>query len=157
MDSSAKDEFPTEGRLLGIDYGRKRVGIAVSTPEQTIASPLETFVRRSPQHDAPHLRKVADEYRVVGIVVGLPVHMSGDEGELARQARAFGEWLAEVTGLPVRYWDERFTTATAEAHLFAADLPERRRREILDKLAAQIMLQSFLDAEDRDRAPVSYR
>ena len=145
--------FPREGRLLGLDYGTKRVGIAVSTPEQNIASPLETYTRRSVEDDARHLARVADEYAAVGIVVGLPVHMSGDEGQKAAEARAFGKWAAEVTGLPVCFWDERHTSTMAEQHLLSAELTKRKRKSRIDMVAAVFMLQSFLDAPDRGQPP----
>ena len=74
--------------------------------------------------------------------------MSGDEGQQARNARAFGQWAAEATGLPIRFWDERFTSAIAEEHLMAAKLSSKKRKARLDKVAAQIMLQSFLDAHN---------
>src|SRR5262245_47297383 len=91
-DSSAK--FPSHGRLLGIDFGTKRVGLALSNPDQTLATPLETVNRRDEPQDARHLQQKVREYSVVGLVVGLPVHMSGDEGALAREARAYGQWAA---------------------------------------------------------------
>ena len=138
--------FPKQGRLLGLDYGTVRVGIAVTTPEQTIASPLETYSRRSPALDAQHFRTVAEEIHGVGIVVGLPMHTGGEEGQKAREARTFGNWVAQQTRLPLMFWDERFTTALAEEHLRDANVRPKKRRALLDKLAAQIMLQSFLDA-----------
>jgi putative Holliday junction resolvase len=79
--------------------------------------------------------------------------MSGDEGEKAREARAFGRWAAETASLPVRYWDERYTSTVAEGHLLAASLSKKKRLARLDMLAAQVMLQSYLDAADRERAP----
>jgi putative Holliday junction resolvase len=145
--------FPTTGALLGIDYGSKRVGVAVSTPNQTIASALEIIHRSQPAQDAKALCKICNEFRIVGLVVGLPVHMSGSEGGKAAEARRFGEWCAETAGLPVVYWDERFTSAMAENHLRNSAVPAKRRKQHLDKLAAQFMLQSFLDAEDRQAPP----
>jgi putative pre-16S rRNA nuclease len=148
---------PAEGRLLGLDYGHVRVGIAVSTPEQNIASPLENYTRGSDDADADFLRHIVDEYRIAGIVVGLPVHMSGDESESSRRAREFGAWVGRVTGLPVAYWDERFTSSMAEAHLMSAQLTKKQRAARRDKLAATFLLQSYLDTDDRDRArPPAY-
>src|SRR5262245_37899720 len=89
--------LPKIGRLLGLDYGTKRVGLAISTPEQTIASPLETYSRKTETHDSQYLTKVAREHRIVGIVVGLPMHTGGEEGIKAREAREFGEWVSTVT------------------------------------------------------------
>jgi putative Holliday junction resolvase len=120
--------------------------VAISTADQTIASPLETYPRRGDTADARHLIELADEYRVVGLVVGLPVHMSGDEGELARQAREFGRWVAGVTHRPVCFWDERYTSALAEDLLQQSNLSKKKRDARIDKLAAQIMLQSFLES-----------
>ncbi len=145
--------FPDDGRLLGIDFGTKRIGVAVSTPEQSISSPLENYTRRSKELDAEFFKKVAADYRAVGIVVGLPVHMSGDESEKSRQARNFGAWLGGVTKLPVRYWDERYTSVIAESYLLEAELTKKKRKAHIDMVAAQIMLQSYLDSDDRDAAP----
>jgi len=145
--------LPAYGALLGLDYGTKRVGIAVSTPEQTIASPLEVYGRWNEEADAAHLSELVADYRVVGLVVGLPVHMSGDEGEKAKEARLFGRWAGKVTGLPVQFWDERFTTVMANDCLKEAHLSRNQRKARLDKVAAQIMLQSFLDTNDRTQTP----
>ena len=145
--------FPTQGVLLGLDYGTKRVGVAVSTREQTIASPLENYTRQRKQHDGRHLTRLAEEYQAVGLVVGLPVHMSGEESQKSAEARVFGDWLSEVSGLPVCFWDERFTTATAELYLQQVDFTKKKRKARLDKLAAQIMLQAFLDSDDRNAKP----
>jgi len=145
--------FPEEGRLMGLDFGTKRLGIAVSTPEQSLASPLENYDRRSPALDAKHLCELAKDYRIAGLVVGLPVHMSGDEGGLARSAREFGLWVAEETNLPLRFWDERYTSALAEEILQSASLTKKQRKARKDKLAAHLLLQSFLEAEDRDQKP----
>ena len=142
----AASDFPREGRLLGLDYGTRRIGIAVSTPEQTISSPLENYQRRSERLDAEHLRQLATDYRIAGLIVGLPVHMSGEEGGKAREARAFGEWASRETGRPVRYWDERFTSALAEDALREAKVSFRKRRDKRDRIAAQLMLQAYLDA-----------
>lgn len=138
-------DFPTYGVLLGLDYGTRRIGIAVSTREQTISSPLWNYTRSVPEVDAHELKALADEYRAVGLVVGLPMHMSGDEGEKAKEAREFGSWAHEVTGLPVCFWDERHTTTMADDYLRQASLSRKKRKARLDKLAAQIILQGFLE------------
>jgi putative Holliday junction resolvase len=80
------------------------------------------------------------------IVVGLPIHLSGQEGEKAKEAREFGQWLGNVTGLTIVFWDERFTTVEAEGHLLSAGLTRKARRDRRDRVAAQILLQSYLDA-----------
>ena len=154
--SDQQQAFPAQGRLLGFDYGTKRVGIAVSTYEQNIASPLENYTRQREEQDGLHFSELAREYSIVGLVVGLPVHLSGEESEKSREARVFGNWVSTVTGLPVCFWDERFTSVMAEEHLLSAELTKKQRKNRLDKLASQIMLQSFLDAVDREQIPEEY-
>lgn len=134
------------GRLLGVDPGEVRVGLAVSDANRTLASPLTTYVRRDRQRDAAFFARLVVEEEITGIVVGLPLQADGREGEQARAARQLGAWLAEVTGRPVVYWDERFTTVEAEAALWQAGLTHRRRRERRDRVAAQLVLQAYLDA-----------
>ncbi len=146
---------PERGRLLGLDYGTKRIGLALSNLDQTIATPHETYERRDEAQDARHIARTVQEYSVVGLVVGLPVHMSGDEGEKAREARAFGAWAAGATKLPVTFTDERYTTAQADEHLFVAQVSPKKRRALRDMLAAQILLQAFLDSPRRDSSPGS--
>lgn len=134
--------IPLTGVLLGIDYGTKRVGLAVSDSGQIIASPL-----RIVQNDAAiekHFASVAEEYNVVGLVVGLPVHMSGDEGGKAKDAREFGTRIAQSLNLPIAYHDERFTTQMANAAMAEAGLSAGKRKARLDMVAAQIILQAFL-------------
>jgi putative Holliday junction resolvase len=133
-------------RLLGIDYGTKRVGLAVSDADRVIASPLTTYERRGAEQDAAYFRRVIDEEEIGGLVLGLPVHLNGTEGQKAREVRAFAQWLHKATGLPPCFWDERFTTVEAENHLLAAGLTNKRRKERRDRLAAQILLQTYLDA-----------
>ena len=135
-----------KGRLLGVDYGAVRVGLAICDSERIIASPLATYERRDAERDAAYFRDLVKREEVAGLVVGLPVHLSGDEGEKAAEARAFGNWLAQATALPIVFWDERFTTREAEGHLKSAGLSHQRRKDRRDRVAAQILLQSYLDA-----------
>lgn len=139
------ETFPAEGRLLGVDYGTRRVGLAVSTHEQNISSPLEIYERRNRQIDARYFRELVEEERIVGLVVGLPMHVGGEEGQKAREAREYGAWLARTTGLPVRFWDERYTSAAADEFLINIDMSRKKRKRRLDMIAAQIILQGFLD------------
>ena len=138
--------FPTTGRLLGIDFGTVRVGLAVSDPDRLIASPLETVTRKSDLADAGYFARTVAAERIVGLVVGLPLHTGGEEGIKAREARQYGAWLTAATGLPVVFWDERCTTAAAEDVLWDAGLSHRKRRDRRDRVAAQLILQGFLDA-----------
>lgn len=133
-------------RVLGIDYGTRRVGAAVSDPTRTIASPLEVYERSSRERDASHYRELVAEEGVARIVVGLPLHTGGGESELSRQARNFGRWLAEVTERPVAFADERYTTRQADELLMDHGFRRKGRKERRDMLAAQILLQAYLDA-----------
>ncbi len=144
---AAKDRFPSHGRLIGADYGNVRIGLAVCDANRRIASPLDTYTRRSTDQDAAFFRKLAAAESAVGFVVGLPLMTrSGDEGTQAKECRAFGSWLGQVTGLPVIYHDERYTTSYAEDALWGAGLSHKKRRTRRDRVAAQLILQAFLDA-----------
>jgi putative Holliday junction resolvase len=133
-------------RLLGVDYGSVRVGLAVSDPDRILASPLATYTRRDAETDARYFRELVTAERVGGLVVGLPIHTNGREGVKAQEARAYGAWLKEVTGLPVVFYDERFTTVQAESALWNAGLTHKRRKERRDCVAAQMLLQAYLEA-----------
>jgi len=134
------------GRLLGVDYGDVRVGLAVSDPDRQIAFPLSVYTRQSRDRDAAYFQAVVKQERIAALVVGLPVHLSGREGGKAAAARAFGAWLGQATGLPVAFYDERFTTVQAESALWEAGLTHKRRKARRDKVAAQMLLQAYLDA-----------
>jgi putative Holliday junction resolvase len=134
--------------LLGIDFGAVRVGLAISDPDRRIASPLTTYTRGGSPADELYFRKLIEEEDVRGLVVGLPVHTDGREGEKAQEARAYGGWLGEVTKLPVVFWDERFTTVEAERALLGAGLTNKRRQTRRDQVAAQLMLQAYLEATE---------
>ncbi len=138
------------GRLLGVDFGTRRVGLAVCDPDRIIASPLVTYERKSPDADAAFFQTIAREERVVALIVGLPVHTDGREGVKAKEARDYGAWLSSTTGLPVRFWDERFSTAQAESALWQAGLTHQKRKDRRDRVAAQILLQSYIDAKCPD-------
>lgn len=131
---------------MGIDYGTVRIGIASADLEVGIASPVENYTRRGPEADAQRFRRLVEEEAVTRFVVGLPVHLSGDESQKSFEARQFGNWLHETTGVAVDYFDERFTSAEAERHLEQANLTKKKRKARLDMLAAQIMLSAYLEA-----------
>jgi putative Holliday junction resolvase len=134
------------GRILGLDFGTKRVGAALGDREVRVATPLETYERRGEARDAQHYRGLVDDYGVERIVVGLPLHTGGGEGTLATLARRWGAWLAGVTGLPVVFFDERYTTLLADEVLREVGLRASRRGGKRDMLAARILLQHYLDA-----------
>lgn len=138
--------LPRQGRLAAIDYGTVRIGVAISDPDQKLASPLENYTRRGEAQDAAWLKSLTASERIVGFVVGLPVHTSGHESQKSHEARQFGKWLGELTGLPVQFFDERYTSAHAEALLLEAGFTTKRRKERLDKLAAQILLTAYLES-----------
>jgi putative Holliday junction resolvase len=141
--------LPTSGRLLGIDFGAVRVGIAVCDPDRIVASALETYTRVSDAADATFISALAAREKAVGFVVGLPISLNGTEGPKAKEARAFGSWLAAATGLPVEFFDERFTTAAAEDTLREAKVRADKRTGKRDRLAAQNILPSYLDGRRR--------
>jgi len=149
-------DFPPKGRLAGVDFGTRRIGLALSDPGRTIASPFKTYTRRSVEQDAEFFRQFAAAEDIVGFVVGLPLHMSGDESAMAAEARQFGSWLADVTGLAVRFYDERLSTAAANEFLAVGNLTAKQRKRRRDMLAAQVILTTFLDSEQAtsDEGPI---
>lgn len=134
------------GRVLGLDFGTKRVGLAISDPRRSIATPLEVYDRRDRDRDSKYFRRIVGEHEVDQIVVGLPLHTGGNEGVSSRLARGWGRWLGEVTGLPVAFFDERYTTVEAEESMIAAGLKRHKRVGLRDMLAARLLLQNYLDA-----------
>lgn len=134
------------GRILGIDFGTRRIGAALSDPRRLIASPLEVYQPSSPARDALHYRRLVEEEGIDRIVVGLPLHNDGSEGISARNARKFGAFLADATGCEVVFHDERFSTTEAEHSLREIGLKSRDRQTRRDMLAARNILQAYLDA-----------
>lgn len=138
------------GRVLAVDWGLRRFGVAVSDPTRLIAQPLTTLTRR-PKQRAPvgAIAALAAEHGATALVVGLPLTMEGEEGEAAHSARAFGERLAARTGLPVHFVDERMTTAHALKSARRAGVKEADTRARIDQMAAVAILQAFLDRGGR--------
>jgi putative holliday junction resolvase len=136
---------PEPGRVAGIDYGSVRIGIAISDTDRRIASPLENYTRRGDEQDARRFRRLAAEEGVALFVVGLPLHLDDRESQKSQEARQFGRWLTETTGVPVEFFDERFTSREAEEILLAVDMTRKRRKRRMDMLAAQIMLRAYLE------------
>jgi len=143
---SDQPDFPTTGRIAGIDYGTKRIGVAITDPDRRLASPLANYDRGSPEQDAAYFRRLVADEQIVAFVVGLPIHLSGQESRKSREARAFGDWLEETTGRPVCYFDERFTTREAHSILAASGSTRKQTRKRLDMLAAQRLLADFLES-----------
>src|SRR5262245_13220197 len=142
--SEARKDLRT--RILAIDPGKVRIGLAVSDAERRLASPLAVYTRKDDEQDAAFFRRTVEQEETGLLVVGLPVHTDGREGVQAQEARALGAKLQTWTGLPCIFWDERFTTRLAESELWTAGLTHRRRKERRDKVAAQMLLQSYLEA-----------
>lgn len=137
------------GRLLGIDYGERRIGLAVSDPSGTIAQPLSPLLRRRGKRPPlARLVTLAQEYDAVAFVVGWPLDLEGEEGPQAADVRRFAEQLGARTGLPVHLWDERLSTARAERILREMGIPSEKSRAAgrADTLAALTILQAYLDA-----------
>ena len=128
---------PAHGALLGLDYGTKRLGVAVCNSDQTVAVPVETWNISTTEKNLKHLRELIEDYRAVGFVIGLPVRLSGVEGDQALIVKRFGQWLAEQTQRPVAYWDERHSSNEAELLLWAQGISPQQGKDKLDRLAAQ--------------------
>ncbi|MGQ0672361.1 MAG: Holliday junction resolvase RuvX [Hyphomicrobium sp.] len=132
-------------RLIGIDAGTKTLGLALSDVTRTIASPLETILRSKFAADAERLLSHVSRHAVGGFVLGLPINLDGSEGPRVQSTRALARNLNRLSTLPILLWDERLSTAAAERTLLEADASRKRRAEVIDKLAATIILQGALD------------
>ena len=133
-------------RSFGLDVGSKTVGVAVSDPLGVTAQPVTTLRRTNLRADLTELRRLAEHHGVEHAVVGLPLNMDGTEGPSAAEARRFGDAVARTLGIPVEYWDERLTTAAANRALLEADVSRAKRRSVVDRVAAALILQGWLDA-----------
>jgi putative pre-16S rRNA nuclease len=139
--------LPTEGRLIAVDWGEIRIGLALSDDSQVLATPLGTLVRRSGKRfPMPPFLALVEKHAPVGVVVGLPLTSEGREETSAAAARALAESIARRTGLPHELWDERMSTARALAAIREQGGHTRGRRAEVDALAAAVLLQHFLDA-----------
>lgn len=140
------DEIPQHGRLVGIDFGSKRIGLAVSDNGQSIAGPGTTLSgSRSDPEFAGRITKWAAAQDAVGLIVGLPLNMDGSDSAQTIVTRTFAERMRQIGKLPVRLFDERLTTFAAEEMMAQARVPIGKRRQLRDAFAAQVILQSFLD------------
>lgn len=137
---------PSSGRLIGLDLGTKTIGLALSDQTRMIASPLETIRRKKFTQDVERLIELIVEHEVGGLVLGLPRNLNNTEGPRAQSTRAFARNTGGRIALPILLWDERLTTAEAERALIAADTSRAKRADIIDQVAASIILQNVLDA-----------
>ncbi|MCH9765526.1 MAG: Holliday junction resolvase RuvX [Alphaproteobacteria bacterium] len=144
-DPSGFIEATPTGRLIGIDAGTKTLGLALSDVTRSIATPLETVKRRKFSIDVVHLQELASEHQIGGWVLGLPLNLDGSDGPRVQATRAFARNLTQHSPLPLLYWDERLSTVAAERVLLDADTSRQRRRDVIDKVAASVILQGALD------------
>ena len=132
-------------RIIALDIGDVRIGVAVSDLMRIIANPRETYVRKDEDADIAYFIELAKKEEADTFVVGLPINMDGTEGPRVEICRAFGEKLREKSDLKVEYQDERLTTVTAERMLIEADVRREKRKQVIDKVAATIILESYLN------------
>jgi putative Holliday junction resolvase len=152
MATEGTSETRREIRILALDVGEKRIGLAISDPLGITAQGLEVLLRQGPDADLKRLLEVARAYQVTQIVVGVPRHLDGRPGKQAQEILDLARSLGEALGVGVIPWDERLTTVEAERVLLQADLSRRRRRQVVDRLAAVLILQNYLDSRAQARA-----
>lgn len=139
-------------RCLGLDLGSKRIGVALCDPEERVATPLTVVERsKSRSHDHANIARLVEEYEVEAVVVGLPLNMSGKVTAAAQSAREETEQLRAALGIPVHLYDERLTTVTANRSLMEMEMKSDARRRVVDKVAAAVMLQAYLDHRRNER------
>jgi putative Holliday junction resolvase len=139
------ETLPPMRPILGLDLGDKTIGVAASDRLRASANAVETIKRRKFGLDAAHLLEIAAAREAAGLVLGLPRNMDGSEGPRCQSTRAFARNLARLTDLPIGFWDERLSTVAAERALIEADLTRKRRKEVIDAVAASYILQGVLD------------
>ncbi|MDP3730303.1 MAG: Holliday junction resolvase RuvX [Candidatus Omnitrophota bacterium] len=135
---------------MGLDFGTKRIGVAVSDELLLTAQGLDTIQRKELKSDLALIKGIADSNGVSEVIVGLPLNMNGTYSEKTKEAVSFVGELEKVISVPVRTWDERLTSAQADRAMLEGDISRRKRRKLSDRLAAQIILQSYLDSRKRD-------
>ena len=132
------------GRILCLDYGEARIGVAISDPTQTIASPLK-YINARKEDFTGDILSLIDEYRADKLVIGLPLNLKGRNSEKTKEVKEFYNGIKEILSIPVQLWDERFSTVTAEKTLRRGNIKAKKQRHIVDSLSAQIILQNYLD------------
>ncbi|MBI3700289.1 MAG: Holliday junction resolvase RuvX [Afipia sp.] len=141
----AATHWPARGALIGLDLGTKTIGVAVSDPDRKLATGIETVERATFTKDAARLLTMANERRVCGFVLGLPINMDGSEGPRAQSTRAFARNFAKLTDHAIALWDERLSTAAVERALIGQDMSRAKRARVIDEHAAIFILQGALD------------
>lgn len=136
-------------RLMGIDYGEVRIGIAFSDLLQIICSPFETYKRTTEEQDIKHIVDLVNKQEVETIVFGLPLNMDGTEGERAQKTRDFASKVAQFVDAKIEFYDERLSSVEAEELLISANVKRQERKNLIDKVAAQIILESYLNSNKK--------
>jgi len=134
-------------RVLGLDVGEKTIGVAVSDPLGITAQGLQVIRRSALEQDLQQLAKLVESYSVEQIVVGMPRRTDGSYGPEAAKVEQFAKALQEAVSVPIRFWDERFSTVTAQRILLEGDVSRAKRRQVVDKVAASVILQAYLDQQ----------
>jgi putative holliday junction resolvase len=134
-------------RILALDYGSKRMGVALSDELGWTAQPLETFERKTLERDIAHIQELVTMHEVREVLIGLPLRLDGGEGPAVQAVQRFIGRLRETLSVPVITWDERMTTRAAEDLLIAADMSRKKRKGVVDRVAAAILLQGYLEAQ----------
>lgn len=133
------------GAIMGLDFGSKTIGVAVTDTMRSVATPLSTLKRKKFTTDAKAIEAIVRDRSIVGIILGLPLNMDGTEGPRVQSTRAFARNLSPLLPLPISFWDERLSTVAAERALLEADTSRKRRAEVIDHVAASFILQGALD------------
>lgn len=153
--SSSDETFAPQAvpRILGLDHGARRIGAAISDELGLTAQPLLTIVHSNARNDLRSIGRLLRRYACAGIVIGWPIHLSGDRSPRAIAAEKFADSLREEFNLPVHLWDERMSTAEAHRHLDVVGRSARDRKDVIDQIAAVLILQSWLDAQRQTNRP----
>ena len=133
------------GRVLALDIGKKRIGLALSDPDRIISQPQGLLLRSRWEEEFQQLQSLIETSGVTEIVIGLPKRLDGSHGEMAEEAKAFAEHLKAQCHLPIHFWDERFSTHAAERTLLEGNVRRKRRKQLIDQTAAVWILQGYLD------------
>ena len=145
--------LPPYRAILGLDLGDKTIGVAASDLTRAVATPIEVIRREKFTLDAQRLLAIVEGRQVAGLILGLPLNMDGSEGPRVQSTRAFARNLEKLTPLPITFWDERLSTVAAERALLEADTSRKRRKEVIDQVAAGYILQGALDRMGRMGTP----
>jgi len=132
-------------RVLALDAGEKRIGVAVSDPLGIIAQGVTVITRRDPETDLNEIKRIIEEYKADSVVIGMPINMDGTKGKSAEKVNEFVEVLKGRLSIPVYTYDERLSTKESEKFLISANVSRKKRKQVIDKMAAQLILESYLE------------